>query len=114
MKGWKDHRANLTLCWANWLLQEQPDFGIHENVAKFDQHTLEKILHEKYLVHHIKVAPSDLNWSVISRPRLYSVCFKRASVAVERDIGQLYQELCQYVRRRVAPLQIPAPKQHHY
>ena len=84
-----------------------PCFGIHENVEGFDIGTFDGLLSDHFHIWHLHVKPADLAWGVTSRRRVYSVLLNKKKLRLVGDVQEMYNLVCDYVRRRVAPVRIP-------
>ena len=97
--GRRDARFALTLCWIRWVLIAMPWVAIHENVIGFDKNVFEEFLGAVYGIIHIIVRPADMGYHFASRPRLYTVLWLNARLAMAHDIRATYDRVSQAVRQ---------------
>ena len=76
-KGREDPRTALTIAWLAWLRHARPRAAVHENVVGFDEKLLEELAGDMYFVRSIRMAPSDMGFPFIRRPRSYSLLIRR-------------------------------------
>ena len=76
-----------------------PWVAIHENVIGFDKGVFAELLGAVYGIVHIKVRPSDMGYHFTSRPRLFTVLWLKARVAMVHDIRATYDRVSQAVRQ---------------
>ena len=98
-RGRHDVRFALTLCWILWVLTARPWVAIHENVVGFDRNIFVERLGAFYGIIHIIVRPADMGYRFTSRPRLFTVLWLKASVAMVHDISATYDRVSQAVRK---------------
>ena len=76
-----------------------PWVAIHENVIGFDKNVFEELLGAVYGIIHIIVRPADMGYHFTSRPRLFTVLWLKARVAMVHDIRATYDRVSQAVRQ---------------
>jgi hypothetical protein len=98
-RGRHDVRFALTLCWILWVLTAMPRVAMHENVIGFDKNVFEELLGAVYGIVHIIVLPGHMGYRFTSRPRLFTVLWLKARVAMVHDIRVTYDRVSQVVRQ---------------
>lgn len=78
----------LTFC--RLLMEDQPPWGILENVIGFDTNLLIDLIGSVYSVYTLIVSPQDHGFNLVRRDRLYMVLVHRRKASFRHDLHAMY------------------------
>ena len=89
-RGRADKRTTTLVHWCLHILRTTPLFAIHENVIGFDISILEEFMATEYVLHPFRVAPRQVGFHLIERPRLYVLLLRKKGVQLQAPVEQIY------------------------
>jgi len=94
----------LLLAWCRVIREDKPMIVIHENVRGFDVSLLVELLGDLYEIETLAVAPNDVGFSFLRRPRVYSVLTLQKRVERIFSVEHLHMAISAGLTRPLADI----------
>ena len=101
MRGISGTRSLVFLTFCRLLMEDQPPWGILENVIGFDTNLLIDLIGGVYSVYTLVVSPQDHGFNLVRRDRLYMVLVHRRKASMRHDLHAMYGSVSGALSRKL-------------